>query len=95
MTLGGHGAILVDAERTWWARGPRVRTRSTVGAGDCALAGYLSEDGLPDTGLGRAVSWGTAAVSPPGTTIPTPDDVAAHEATVVADPDPRRRIDDL
>ncbi|MFI6575299.1 1-phosphofructokinase [Nocardiopsis sp. NPDC050513] len=95
VTLGGHGAILVDAERTWWARGPRVRTRSTVGAGDCALAGYLSENGLPDKGLGRAVAWGTAAVSLPGTSIPTPDVVAAHEATVVADPDRRRRIDEL
>ncbi|KOX17007.1 1-phosphofructokinase [Nocardiopsis sp. NRRL B-16309] len=95
VTLGGHGAILVDDTCSWWARGPLVRARSTVGAGDCSLAGFLSQDGPPDKGLARAVSWGAAAVSLPGTTVPTPEDVAAHETTVVAEPEPHQRIDRL
>ncbi|MEV2274500.1 1-phosphofructokinase [Nocardiopsis sp. NPDC049922] len=95
VTLGGHGAILVDGASSWWARGPQVRARSTVGAGDCALAGFLSEGGTPEEALARAVSWGTSAVSLPGTTVPTPDDVATHDVTVVADPDPKLRIDRL
>lgn len=95
VTLGGHGAILVGPGHTWWARGPRVRTRSTVGAGDCSLAGFLSVDGSPDARLRYAVAWGAAAVSLPGTTVPSPDDVAADEITVVADPDPQWSVDKL
>ncbi|WP_047871204.1 1-phosphofructokinase [Nocardiopsis sp. RV163] len=95
VTLGGHGAILVDPEHTWWARGPRVRTRSTVGAGDCALAGFLGADGSPEDRLRHAVAWGTAAVSLPGTTVPSPDDVAADAITAVADPDPQLPVDTL
>ncbi|WP_150240672.1 1-phosphofructokinase [Nocardiopsis quinghaiensis] len=95
VTLGGHGAILVDPGHTWWARGPQVRTRSTVGAGDCALAGFLGADGSPAERLRRAVAWGTAAVSLPGTTVPSPADVTADAITVVADPDPRWSVDTL
>ncbi|MFD6953694.1 1-phosphofructokinase [Nocardiopsis sp. TSRI0078] len=95
VTLGGHGAILVGPGHTWWARGPQVRTRSTVGAGDCALAGFLGADGSPDQRLRRAVAWGTAAVSLPGTTVPSPDDVTTDAITVVADPDPRWSVDTL
>lgn len=95
VTLGGHGAILVDPENTWWARGPEVRTRSTVGAGDCSLAGFLSAEESPVQRLRHAVAWGTAAVSLPGTTVPTPEDVASDAITVVADPDPGASIDAL
>ncbi|MFJ9555775.1 1-phosphofructokinase [Nocardiopsis sp. NPDC101807] len=95
VTLGGHGAILVDPENTWWARGPEVRTRSTVGAGDCSLAGFLGAGGSPVERLRHAVAWGTAAVSLPGTTVPSPGDVASDSITVVADPDPLSPVDQL
>ncbi|MBB6173107.1 1-phosphofructokinase [Nocardiopsis mwathae] len=95
VTLGRHGALLVEATHCWWASGPRVRPRSTVGAGDCALAGYLAAG--PDTQerLRHAVAWGTAAVSLPGTTVPSPDAVAADSITVVPEPVLERRIDSL
>ncbi|MDE3720811.1 1-phosphofructokinase [Nocardiopsis sp. N85] len=95
VTLGGHGAILVGPEHVWWARGPRVRTRSTVGAGDCALAGFLIPADSPVERLRHAVAWGTAAVSLPGTTIPSPDDVNVDAVEVVPDPDPTWPIDSL
>ena len=95
VTLGGHGAILVDSEHTWWAHGPEVRTRSTVGAGDCSLAGFLGAGDSPVERLRHAVAWGTAAVSLPGTTVPSPEDVGADAITVVPDPDPRWSVDKL
>ncbi|MFD6095878.1 1-phosphofructokinase family hexose kinase [Nocardiopsis flavescens] len=95
VTLGGGGAILVWPEQAWWARGPRVRTRSTVGAGDCALAGYLTPADSPVDRLRNAVAWGTAAVSLPGTTIPTPDDVRPDAVEVVTEPDPSWSLDSL
>ena len=94
VTLGGHGAILVGPGHTWWARGPRVRTRGTVGAGDRALAGFPTSDGPRRTAAPRG-GGGTAAVSPPGTTIPSPDDVATDAITPVADPDPQWSADEL
>ena len=41
VTLGGAGAVLVDDDEAWYANTPPVQVRSTVGAGDSALAGYL------------------------------------------------------
>lgn len=95
VTLGRHGALLVRPERSWWARGPEIRPRSTVGAGDCALSGFLGTDAPNEGRLVNAVAWGTAAVSLPGTTVPTPTDVDTAAVTVVADPDPLWRIDKL
>ena len=92
VTLGGHGAVLVEPERSWWARSPRVRARSTVGAGDCTLAGFLTPAGSPADRLRNAVAWGAAAVSLPGTTIPTPDDIDPAAVDVVAEPDPSQPL---
>lgn len=95
VTLGRHGALLIHPERSWWARGPEVRPRSTVGAGDCTLSGFLGADAPAEGRLVNAVAWGTAAVSLPGTTVPTPADVDTAAVTVVAEPDPLSRIDKL
>lgn len=40
VALGWHGALLAARERVLRPLGPRVRTRSTVGAADSALAGF-------------------------------------------------------
>lgn len=42
VSLGAHGALLVTADRTWWAGGAPLVPASTVGAGDTTLAGYLA-----------------------------------------------------
>jgi 1-phosphofructokinase len=88
-TLGGNGAVLVTAEGAWHAVPPPTTVVSTVGAGDCALFGYLLADlrgGSPTDRLAMAVAYGSAAAGLPGTTIPQP--VHTHPELVVV-----RRLD--
>jgi 1-phosphofructokinase len=78
LTRGSRGAVLLTADGTWTAEAPPVRARSTVGAGDSALAGYLlgALDGLdPAKRLTLAVAYGSAAASLPGSTMPSPTDL--------------------
>ncbi|EYT57251.1 1-phosphofructokinase [Dietzia sp. UCD-THP] len=92
VTLGGAGAVLVgggdddDADgEAWFATTPPVRVRSTVGAGDSALAGYLLADarGLPPAErLAWAVSHGSVAASLAGTGLPLGLDPDTFRATV-------------
>jgi len=75
-TLGGSGALLTTPDGTWYAEAPRITVRSTVGAGDASLAGYLiahQRGASPEELLRSAVAHGSAAASLPGTTPPTPD----------------------
>lgn len=84
-TLGAAGAVLASADGAWHATHRPVIARSTVGAGDSSLAGYLIADteGLsPAARLARAVAYGSAAVSLPGTTIPRPSDTRPDQVTV-------------
>lgn len=84
-TLGARGALLVTADATWRATMPPVVARSTVGAGDASLAGYLLADqhgATPDRRLAQAVAHGAAAASLPGSTMPSPADTHPERATV-------------
>ena len=70
----------------WSAQPPRIVVRSTVGAGDCSLAGYLLADlagAPPAERLRTAVAYGAASASLPGSAVPTPAqvDVAAVRVT--------------
>ena len=76
ITLGPAGAILASADGVWLATTEKVDAVSTVGAGDCTLAGFIL--GLTDglnlaDALALGVAYGTTAVTLPGTTIPTPE----------------------
>ena len=85
VTLGGAGAVLVDDDETWFANAPAVQVRSTVGAGDSALAGYLlaGARGLPPRDrLAWAVGHGSVAASLPGTGLPLGLDPATFRATL-------------
>ncbi|MFL0580716.1 1-phosphofructokinase family hexose kinase [Dietzia sp. 179-F 9C3 NHS] len=85
VTLGGAGAVLVDDDETWFANAPAVQVRSTVGAGDSALAGYLLAEarGLPPRDrLAWAVGHGSVAASLPGTGLPLGLDPATFRATL-------------
>ncbi|WP_017595862.1 1-phosphofructokinase family hexose kinase [Nocardiopsis potens] len=95
VTLGPHGALLVGAERVHWAGGPAFAPRSTVGAGDCALAGYLAARGTPADRLAAAATWGRAAAALPGSAVPGPGDLDPGPVRVVADPDPDLVIKEL
>jgi len=77
-TLGGAGAVLVTTEGAWFAQAPRITVRSTVGAGDSSVAGYILaavRGADPGSRLQSAVAHGSAAAGLPGTTLPRPDDV--------------------
>jgi 1-phosphofructokinase len=78
VTLGPHGAVLVNAAGAWHATPPPTTVVSTVGAGDSSLFGYLYGDVTgrdPDHRLALAVAYGSAAAGLPGTTIPHPQQV--------------------
>jgi 1-phosphofructokinase len=87
LTLGANGALLVNADGIWRATPPPITLRSTVGAGDASLAGYLLADlrsvAAPDR-LREAVAYGAAAASLPGSTMPRESDLN-RDGVVVTD----------
>ena len=88
VTLGSRGAALVTADATWFADAPLIEARSTVGAGDSSLAGYLLADAVglePDDCLAQAVAHGAAAASLPGSTVPTRRQADQFSITVTRD----------
>ncbi len=85
VTLGGAGAVLVNATGAWHASAPAIAVRSTVGAGDSSVAGFILADvqGASSEGcLASAVRYGSAAASLPGTTLPTPTDLPAGDVVI-------------
>ena len=85
VTLGGSGAVLVNADGAWYSTAPAVEVKSTVGAGDSSVAGFLVAEvagETPDRCLASAVAYGSAAAGLPGTTLPRPHDAHPGEAQV-------------
>ncbi|WP_135451395.1 1-phosphofructokinase family hexose kinase [Mycobacterium sp. DL99] len=75
-TLGAAGAVLVDGNGAWLATPPPIVPRSTVGAGDASLAGYLRAvvaGAEAPQRLQMAVAYGSAAAALPGSALPGPD----------------------
>lgn len=91
VSMGAAGALVVAPEGTWHAAGPAVvAVRSTVGAGDSTLAGYLiarTTDASPPDALVHAVACGAAAVGLPGTAVPGPDDIDVSSVKPASAPD--------
>ncbi|WP_111467096.1 1-phosphofructokinase family hexose kinase [Microbacterium suaedae] len=83
VTLGGDGAVLVDSDGAVHATiPPNVRVRSTVGAGDSSLAGYLhaAQAGASSAErLASAVRHGSGTAALPGTRLAGPDDLPTGE----------------
>jgi 1-phosphofructokinase len=91
LTLGADGALLSTAEGVWSATPPPITVRSTVGAGDCSLAGLVLADlagAAPAERLRSAVAHGAASASLPGSAVPTPDQAARLAAEVATEPLP-------
>lgn len=77
-TLGSAGAVLVDDSGSWMATPPPITPRSTVGAGDASLAGYVRAQvggAVPPQRLQMAVAYGSAAAALPGSALPGPADI--------------------
>jgi 1-phosphofructokinase len=86
-TLGAAGALLVNGDGAWMATPPPIRPRSTVGAGDSSLAGYVRADVAGAHAPGRlqmAVAYGSGAAALPGSAMPTPAQLNLDDVTVIA-----------
>ena len=91
VSLGADGAVLVGEHGAIVGESIVLHQRSTVGAGDCFLAGFLSrfsaDESAEDLALVEALAWGAAAVSLPGTSVPGPGDIAYTNVQLVWQPD--------
>jgi 1-phosphofructokinase len=92
VSLGGDGALLVSADEVLHGWAPPVRVRSTVGAGDATLAGYLAGGGRGRPALVTAIAYGTAAVQLPGSIMPRPTDLDLDAVVVTDTPDLDRAL---
>jgi 1-phosphofructokinase len=87
VTLGAAGAVLVDETGSWMATPPPIVPRSTVGAGDSSLAGYLRAEvggAQPPQRLQMAVAYGSAAAALPGSALPSPNQIDLDAVRVYA-----------
>ncbi len=87
VTLGGAGAVLVTADGAWHGTPPPTRVRSTVGAGDSSLAGFLLAETAgaePEECVRSGIRYGSAAAALPGTQAPTPADLLPGDVPVRA-----------
>ena len=92
VSLGGDGALLVSADEVLHGWAPPVRVRSTVGAGDSTLAGFLAGGGRGRSALVTAIAYGTAAVQLPGSVMPRPSDLNPDAVVVTDNPDLDRAL---
>lgn len=85
VTLGGAGAVLVNGKGAWFSTAPDVEVKSTVGAGDSSVAGFIIAEvngAAPGACLASAVAYGSGAAGLPGTTLPRPEDAHPEQARV-------------
>lgn len=78
LSLGEEGAVLACAEGVFYKRSPNIEVKSTIGAGDSMIAGFLSAviSGLQkEECLARAVAFGSAACAEEGTRPPKKEKV--------------------
>jgi 1-phosphofructokinase len=87
-SLGGDGAILADGQLCA-AVCPVPDRRSTVGAGDCLLAGFLAAGASGQQALLTAIQWAAASVALPGSGVPSSAQIALRHPDLITDFDRR------
>jgi 1-phosphofructokinase len=91
VSLGAEGAVLVGPDGMLVGESHVDKPRSTVGAGDSFLAGFLSrftvDEGDVEAALLEALTWGAAATRLPGSAVPTPTDLDPSIVQLVWQPD--------
>ncbi|WP_336216729.1 1-phosphofructokinase [Nonomuraea sp. LPB2021202275-12-8] len=90
-SLGADGAVLVEDQGIWYGEATVTEPRSSVGAGDAMLAGFLAGGAGGETALVEALAWGAAAVRLPGSRMPGPGDIR-RDGVRVGRPDPARPL---
>ncbi|WP_225753050.1 1-phosphofructokinase [Actinotalea sp. Marseille-Q4924] len=101
VSLGGAGALLVDDDGVTLGESVAVAPRSTVGAGDAFLAGFLAAEESTTAPAGpersaaslrQALAWGAAAVQLPGSQMPGPGDIDLASASLLRGPSVGARL---
>jgi 6-phosphofructokinase 2 len=80
VSLGADGMLMISRRHVVHARPPKVAVKSTVGAGDCAVAGFVHGMAIGESSidaLRRAVATGTAATLNAGTGLCRCQDIDA------------------
>jgi 6-phosphofructokinase 2 len=80
VSLGGEGAILLDADNSYHCEAPKVHKQSTVGCGDSLVAGLIAaanKGESPGHMLRLGVVCGSATASHPGTGLFTREQLEA------------------
>ena len=78
VSLGREGALRLTAEECFVAKPPEVDARSTIGAGDSAIAGFIAaamEGKDKECCLRTAVAFGTAACLTAGSMPPEKEEI--------------------
>ncbi len=91
-SLGADGAVLVDDDGVIIGDAPIAEPRSTVGAGDSLLAGFLAAGARGRSALAEGLAWGAAAVSLPASRMPRPEDIRRDIVRINARPDLDRSL---
>ena len=95
-SLGADGAVLVTDAGAIAGEAQVAAPRSSVGAGDALLAGFLAAGaaGTDDeaSALAEALAWASAAVSLPGSRMPGPADIRHDLAVIHSGPDLSRPL---
>ncbi|MEU4688700.1 1-phosphofructokinase [Actinoplanes sp. NPDC023714] len=91
-SLGAAGAVLVSESAVLTGVSPVSVPRSTVGAGDALLAGFLAAGASGEEALIEGLAWGAAAVSLPGSRMPGPRDLDRTKIRIDRDPDRERPL---
>ncbi len=86
-SLGADGAVLVDDDGVISGDCPVDNPRSSVGAGDALLAGFLAGGGRGSRSLAEGLAWGAAAVRQPGSRMPGPGDLTRADVRIHPRPD--------
>ncbi len=91
VSLGADGAVLVGPNGVHVGTSRVEHPRSTVGAGDSFLAGFLSKFSVDETDVDaamlEALAWGAAAASLAGTSVPGQSDIDFTHVQLVWQPD--------
>ncbi len=90
VSLGADGALIVTGAVAAHVRTTITQRLSTVGAGDCMLAGLLAglaKSEAPEEALVAGALWGSAAVTLPGSRVPSPADLVGIPFEASLDPD--------
>lgn len=91
-SLGPDGAVLVSADGVTVGEAAVERPRSSVGAGDALLAGFLAGGAHGEDALAQALAWASAAVALPGSRMPGPPDIRPEAVRIRPAPDLARDL---